>query len=403
MGSRTRVVTAVGLVGALTMAGCAAPEAEENGLRASGEAPVVRIDTPAPDPVVELGVDEPITFAATVVDPNRDALEVVWDFGDGTTAQGAGPPAHRYALPGTYLVTLSAEDLTGARATPATRIVQVGAPEPVTGNHALSFGATGRDDVDRVKIPQDDPTGQRVYGANIGATDMTIEFWMRAAPGANATGPVECGENVNWINGNIVVDRDRWGPGRSYGLSLAGGMLVFGVANDRQLTVCGSTRVDDGQWHHVAVTREVATGAVELFVDGRSDGRADSGPAGDFSYPPGATPESNCPGELPCTLSDPYLVIGAEKHDVGPDYPGFRGEIDELRLSTVARYTGPFDVPSGRFEPDPDTAALYHFDEGGGPVVGDAVTGPGSSPGVVRYGGEPVGPVWVRSGAPTGQ
>ena len=38
--------------------------------------------------------------------------------------------------------------------------------------------------------------------------------------------------------------------------------------------------------------------------------------------------------------SDPFLVIGAEKHDAGSLYPSYRGWIDEVRLSTVRRYTG---------------------------------------------------------------
>ena len=37
--------------------------------------------------------------------------------------------------------------------------------------------------------------------------------------------------------------------------------------------------------------------------------------------------------------NDPYLVLGAEKHDAGSDYPSFHGWLDELRVSNVVRYS----------------------------------------------------------------
>ena len=49
----------------------------------------------------------------------------------------------------------------------------------------------------------------------------------------------------------------------------------------------------------------------------------------------------------------------------------FRGIIDEVRISKVARYTADFTPPT-RFEPDADTLALYHFDEGSGDVLKDS-------------------------------
>jgi len=49
----------------------------------------------------------------------------------------------------------------------------------------------------------------------------------------------------------------------------------------------------------------------------------------------------------------------------------FHGRIDELRISKTARYTADF-TPSARFEPDKDTLALYHFDEGQGDALTDS-------------------------------
>ncbi|MCH1582478.1 MAG: LamG domain-containing protein, partial [Flavobacteriales bacterium] len=48
------------------------------------------------------------------------------------------------------------------------------------------------------------------------------------------------------------------------------------------------------------------------------------------------------------------------------------GQLDELRISNVARYDGDFAPPSIAFEPDANTLALYHFDEASGSMVEDA-------------------------------
>lgn len=374
---------------------------------ADNDAPIVRIDQPAQTVFLEPGAV--FTVTGGVDDPDHtgpQAPVLRWDFGDGTTGEGPNPPPHVYAEPGEYLVTLAATDADGAQATPAVRLVEVGTPTRAQGNFALQLTGAGRDDVDRVKIPLDDPSGARTaFGANIGARDMTVEFWMKAAPGANAQRAVECGDTYNWVYGNIVVDHDRFEAGRSFGLSLAGRVPVFGVTGrpGESMTVCGTTPVDDGRWHHVALTRSVATGAMGLWLDGRLEGSSDTGPTGDLSYPAGAKPAARCPGDQPCTLSDPYLVIGAEKHDVGAGSPAFTGLVDELRLSNTIRYTAPFTPPTSRFTPDADTAALFHFDEDGGPIVRDAVQGPASpNDGIVRSGGGTVGPFWVPSEAPTG-
>ena len=126
-------------------------------------------------------------------------------------------------------------------------------------------------------------------------------------------------------------------------------------------------------------------GRLQIYVDGRLDGSG-SGPTGDVSY------RNNRSSGNPD--SDPFLVIGAEKHGFFP--PVFRGIVDEVRLSTVLRYTANFTRPAAPFVPDASTAALYHFDEGQGNVINDssgAVGGP--SQGVRRFGGSPAGPAWV--------
>ena len=260
---------------------------------------------------------------------------------------------------------------------------------------SLRFYGNGVDDIDRVKIPVDDPSNSNPGPpVDVGATDFTIEFWMKARAAENGAGAVYCGANVNWVLGNIILDRDRWGWGRDFGFSIAGGAFVVGVAdesNTDRLSLCGSRNVLDDQWHHVAVQRRRSDGWLWLFVDGNLDVEAD-GPDGDVSYPDDGTPGNFCGG--PCT-NDPFVVIGAEKHDCCPTSPSYSGWVDELRFSNTLRYLNVF-IPSDQpFTPDANTVALYHFDEGSGDTIIDssgALGGP--SEGARNYGGSPAGPEW---------
>jgi serine/threonine protein kinase/formylglycine-generating enzyme required for sulfatase activity/Leucine-rich repeat (LRR) protein len=72
----------------------------------------------------------------------------------------------------------------------------------------------------------------------------------------------------------------------------------------------------------------------------------------------------------------------------------FLGRMNEVRISKVARYDTDF-TPANRFEPDKDTIALYHFDEGEGAVLKDS-SGNG-------HHGDIVGAKWVKAdGSPVG-
>jgi hypothetical protein len=269
---------------------------------------------------------------------------------------------------------------------------------PPLGARSLRFFGNGVNDIDRVKIRIDDPANSLPGPpADIGATDFTLEFWMKGRASENPTAPVAGGANIDWIYGNILIDRDRYNQDRKFGLSIAGGRVVFGVSGDGtgDWTIVGASDVLDELWHHVAVQRRRSDGRLELFVDGALEALASGaqGPDGDVSYPDSGVPGNFCGG--PCTNSDPFLVLGAEKHDAGPSYPAFSGWLDELRLSTTLRYTANFTPARAPFVSDAATAALYHFDEGRGNVVHDSSGAAGGpSHGERRVGGSPVGPRW---------
>ena len=217
---------------------------------------------------------------------------------------------------------------------------------------SLRFFGAGVDDIDRLKIRVDDETrtDDDSPPVDVGATDFTIEMWLRGDAVDNDAAPITCGENIDWIYGNIVMDRDRFSQGRKWGLSLGAGKPVWGVTGaDSSTTACASSSIVDGAWHHVAVQRRRSDGRLQVFVDGTLEAAVD-GPDGDVSYPDDGTPGDFCGG--PCTASDPFVVFAAEKHDAGAQFPSFSGWIDEIRFSTVLRYDGDFTPPTSVFTTD---------------------------------------------------
>src|SRR3989304_3307858 len=126
------------------------------------------------------------------------------------------------------------------------------------------------------------------------------------------------GGGDNWISGNPLFDRDVYGSGDygDFGVSMADGRIAFGVNNGTDsATLCGVRQVADGMWRHIALTRRTSDGWMRIYVDGELDAEIE-GPAGDISYRNGRTTTH---------ANDPYLVVGAEKHDAGAAYPSDGG------------------------------------------------------------------------------
>lgn len=259
------------------------------------------------------------------------------------------------------------------------------APAGLAAQSSLRFFGHGvaAPGLDRVEIPLDAPARP----VDVGAGDFTLELWLKALPGENTVAMVCNTGNDSWINGNILLDRDIFGPGDfgDFGISLMNRRLAFGAANSSAgATACSALVVDDGQWHHLAFTRRASDGRLRIWVDGVLDATV-TGPSGNLSYRDGR-------GGQP---KDPFLVLGAEKHDAGAAYPSFSGWLDELRVSTVERYTAAFTVPAAPFTTDASTAALYHLDEASGTLVADSSGASGGpSHGTRNVGGSPAGPQW---------
>ncbi len=252
------------------------------------------------------------------------------------------------------------------------------------GGYSLRFEGNGYGNLDRVRIKLDNPARPIDVGG-----DFTIEWWMKATPGENGTTVCSAGDGA-WLGGNTFFDRDINGPGDygKYGISLMNGRIAFGVNNGSTgVTLCGSSNVANGSWHHLVVQHRASDGQLQIYVDGALDNQA-AGPTGDLSYRDNRTP---------AVSRDPYLVVGAEKFDTDSNlYPSFRGWITEIRISTGLRYAGAYPTPSSRFSTDGSTVGLYHFGQGyGDPIHDSSGASGGPSDGQREYGGSVNGPEWT--------
>lgn len=111
--------------------------------------------------------------------------------------------------------------------------------------------------------------------------------------------------------------------------------------------------IEPTAWTHLAVVS--AEREVRFYVDGVCQAR-------------GVRLET--PQHTPHTFQG--FWVGAHPNPTGTSLAyHFRGQVDELRVSRGTRYDAEFRPP-GRFEPDADTLALYHFDEATGDALVDS-------------------------------
>lgn len=82
------------------------------------------------------------------------------------------------------------------------------------------------------------------------------------------------------------------------------------------------------------------------------------------------------------------FMVGADPNAQNKPHQFFKGTIDEVRISKVARYQEDFTPSKDKFISDPSTLVLYHFDEGEGEVAKDASDN--------KHDGEVRGAKWVK-------
>ncbi|MEZ4264785.1 MAG: LamG-like jellyroll fold domain-containing protein [Myxococcota bacterium] len=178
--------------------------------------------------------------------------------------------------------------------------------------------------------------GVIVPGAGLLTTHLpsTLDFWL-FVPSGSAGGTlfrrpnVPAGSDLDW---RVTSTPNGDGVQVAWIESKAGG---------GDATADGPV-VTAGVWHHLAVVREPAGGTpgVSWYLDGG----------------PSTVTQITGMQDLGSTAE---LWIGSR---VGGDDP-FDGQMDDVRISSFARFAGPFAPPMAAVTTDPQTEAIYHFDD----------------------------------------
>jgi len=100
-------------------------------------------------------------------------------------------------------------------------------------------------------------------------TNFSIVFWMRTA----ATGG-----GANWYNGQGLIDGEVGGVTGDFGLALVANKVGFGIGNP-DTTLTSVAAVNNNLWHQIVATRDSASGAMKLYIDGKFDSST-TGPTG---------------------------------------------------------------------------------------------------------------------------
>jgi Concanavalin A-like lectin/glucanases superfamily/Calcineurin-like phosphoesterase len=163
---------------------------------------------------------------------------------------------------------------------------------------------------------------------------LTAETWFKADHFAGRIGLISKAERSGW------------------GVFVSQGTPTFSFyAGHGYLTIRGEPRsLLPGRWYHIAAVYDGAD--AHLYIDGRlvASGTKDE-PFVDNTHP---------------------LVIGGDVNGAGKAVDHFKGELDGLRISETARYTGEAFTPTRRPTSDAQTLLLLDMDRRVGPWLYDS-------------------------------
>ncbi|MCG8696903.1 MAG: LamG domain-containing protein, partial [Bacteroidales bacterium] len=163
--------------------------------------------------------------------------------------------------------------------------------------------------------------GDKVIIPRMIQDDFTIAFWVRTTDSAG---------DGQWYRGAGLVDGEVGGVKDDFGIVLLDDHFAFGVGNP-DTTIASDTRINDGQWHHVAATRDESTGYMVVYVDGEKEGQR---------YGPTGTKDSPS-----------VLCIGALQTNIN----FFDGQIDDLRIYDIVVSASHISSLARQTVSDPDT------------------------------------------------
>jgi hypothetical protein len=280
------------------------------------------------------------------------------------------PPENYQILVGT---TASSEPITSFQdsSTHAAEIVTYGDTthsytEKKFGNSSIYFDGAG----DFLAIAEDSSKFEF-------AGEFTLECWINTTT-QTAT---YCPGCASWNNRRIMALGNNestalqlllWGGWNSDESSIRVGMFTksYAVGGGSNLWMVNSTVINDGNWHHIALVR--SGNVIKLYVDGSSTTHIDTVGSNslqqdylnstdtwvnDTDLHIGKMPDGDAAQQNHCTNGKPYT--DPDGFDCGGYWDGY---IDEIRISSTARYTETtgFTPPTSVFQDDGLTELLIH-------------------------------------------
>ncbi len=147
---------------------------------------------------------------------------------------------------------------------PSTTAVDIESANNGTYTNGPTLGVAGAPGGGSDTAVQFDGVNDYVTATRQIADDFSIEFWFKSTQGL--------GTDPRWSQGAGMVDGNVSGTNNDFGVSLrSDGRVVAGVGGSSDVSIVSTNGgYDDGGWHHVVFTREKATRALNLYVDGSS-------------------------------------------------------------------------------------------------------------------------------------
>jgi len=187
----------------------------------------------------------------------------------------------------------------GDKASPKELLADLGPNGTVHGHVVQVDGKRGKalrfDGDDHCRIPR------------VVENSFTVSFFVRSKERGNGRPG-----DTRWFTGTGLVDGEIPGIVDDWGISWhSDGVISAGTGRPEKFVASGPG-YNDGEWHHVAFTRDQKSGRIVLYVDGQLIAEARG-------------------SKRPLTSLDD-IVVGRMR----PGGPGFKGDIDELTFYKVA-------------------------------------------------------------------
>lgn len=352
--------------------------------------PVARLDV---DETVDVG--ESVLFDGAGSSDNVEIADYEWDFGNGTTVDGAdlAAPSGKYDEPGEYTVTLTVTDTSGNEDTSVTTVHVAGPSAVLDEEDELTYGDLGINSTSTraISVANEgttplDITDATIAGENASAFDLTGAIGdtpVHVRPGEERDlvavfAPVNEGKK----DATLALETNNTGPQDEWEIALTGTGVDSDIEPAAAQIEFGVTEVNDATSMDIEF---VTTGASETAVDGveitgtdaehydivdepASIGDGDSAPIS-VEFTPGTSGALNATlevttgdtissvalsgvGEAPDIHLSPddltFVPIGAgDRVDTSIDVSNYgNAELEDIEVSLSGPDTDAFDVDS---------------------------------------------------------